>query len=264
MSMLGDADLSLARWLERVLPSGTAVRFDAPRADWQRRDRGPAFVGAFLRTVTRASGDLPRSGWTETRDDDGRLVGRQSGPRYYRLSYLITAWAPVSGNDDGSSRSTLEEHELLGVLIDACTNAEVIEQDLLAGSLAEAGLPCFVRCAGDDGRPAADPWSGLGIAPHTHLELELVAPVVPRPVTEFAPPARQIVLRAHQDPALEAPDDADASAASGTAGTLVVQSAPATAPASPRTQGTVRRWERTTVVEPTGESSTSKKPRRER
>jgi hypothetical protein len=264
MSMLRDADLSLAHWLERALPSGTAVRFDAPRADWESRGRGPAFIGAFLRTVTRASGDLPRSGWTETRGDDGRLVARQPAPRYYRLSYLITAWAPGSDRDDGSSRSTLEEHELLGALIDACTNAEVIEQDLLTGSLAEAGLPCFVRCAGDDGPRGAEPWSGLGIAPHTHLELELVAPVVPRPVTELAAPATQIVLRAHQDPALEAQDDANGPAASGAAGRLVVQSAPTTAPAPARTPGTVRRWERTTVIEPTGESSATKKPRRER
>jgi hypothetical protein len=264
MSMLRDADLSLRHWLERALPPGTAVRFDAPRADWESRGRGPAFVGAFLRTVTRASSDLAHSGWMETRGDDGRLTGRQPAPRYYRLSYLITAWAPGSDRDDGSLRSTLEEHELLGALIDACTNAEVIEQDLLAGSLAEAGLPCFVRCAGDDGRSATDPWSDLRIAPHTHLELELVAPVVPRPVTELAPLARQIVLRAHQDPAFEARDDADASAVSPAAGRLVVQSAPTTAPASARTPGTVRRWERTTIVEPTGESSTSKKPRRER
>jgi hypothetical protein len=267
--MLRDADLSLANWLKRVLPPDTAVRFDAPQADWERRGPGSAFVSAFLRTVTRDGQDLPRSGWTEARGQDGRVTGRQAAPRYYRLSYLITAWAAVAGRDDEAeaSRRTLEEHELLGMLIDACTNAEILDQDQLTGSLAEAGIPCFVRCAGEDaGRPAADPWSGLGIAPHTHLELELMAPVVPRMDTELAPPARQIVLRAHQNPAPGRPGDADEDARAGAeeAGRVVVRSASATPPTPARTPGTVRRWERSTIVEPTGETSSSRTPRPDR
>ena len=243
MSMVRDADLSLANWLGRALPPDTEVRFDPPRAEWERRGRGPAFISAFLRVVARESGDLPRSGWTDARDADGRLLGVQLPPRYYRLSYLITAWAAAADREDEASRRTFEEHELLGRLIDACTNTEILDPDQLTGSLAEAGLPCYVRCAAaEDGRPAADPWSGLGIAPRTAVELHLVAAVVPRPVTELAPPVRQLVLRARQDPDFEASQGTDARTA-----------APGPSPA--RTPGTVRRWERTTIIEPTGESS---------
>ena len=257
MSMLRDADLSLANWLERVLPPGTGVRFDAPRADWERRGSGAAFVSAFLCSVSRDGQDLPRSGWSEARDHDGRLVGRQPAPRYFRLSYLITAWAGAAGGGGGrdgggdgggdgeSSRRTLEEHELLGLLIDACTNTDTLADEHLAGALAEAGIPCFVRCAGEDAARSADGlWSGFGIAPHAYLGLELVAPVVPAIVTELAPPAREIVLVAGQMPTPEPPDGAAAATGSGVVVTVRDDAPPA------RTPGTVRRWERSTIVEP--------------
>jgi len=244
VSMLRDADLSLANWLKQVLPPGTGVRFDAPRADWERRKSGSAFVSVFLRDVHRDAQDLPRSGWSDARDQNGRIVGRQPAPRYYRLSFLVTAWAEAGGDgSDETSRRTLEEHELLGLLVDACTAAEAIPDDQLTGALAEAGIPTFVRCAADDtGRSAQGLWSGFGIAPHAHLELELVAPVVPAMVTELAPPARQIVVRARQTPGLGRSGEA---AATGSGPT---ESAPV-GPPPVGAGGTVRRWERRTIVE---------------
>ena len=244
MSMLRDADLSLANWLEQILPPGTGVRFDAPRAAWEARGSGSAFVSAFLCSVSRDSQDLPRSGWSEARDQDGRVVGRQPAPRYFRLSYLITAWAGAGGGDDDSSRRTLEEHELLGLLIDACTNTDALAPDHLTGALAEAAIPCLLRCAGEDaGRSAEGLWSGFGVAPHAYVELELVAPVVPAMVTELAPPAREIVLVAGEIVRSDPSEDAAASADSRPA-----RSSRPDAPAV-RTAGTVRRWERSTIVE---------------
>lgn len=256
MSMLRDADLSLANWLKSVLPPGTGVRFDAPSADWEKRGSGSggsagvgagsSFVSAFLCEVHRDPQDLPRSGWSEARDDDGRLVGRQLAPRYYCLTYLVTAWAGAGGGGSGSdeaSRRVLEEHELLGLLVDACTNADTIADDHLTGALAEAGIPCFVRCADEGSGPTMQSlWSGFGIAPHAHLELELVGPVVPRLATDLAPPAREIVLDARQlPPPGPAGDDAAAEAAG-----------PTNVPPAKRVGtggGTVRRWERTTIIE---------------
>lgn len=256
MSMLRDADLTLANWLKSVLPPGTGVRFDAPRADWEKRGAGSgagagsAFVSAFLCEVHRDPQDLPRSGWSEARDHDGRLVGRQPAPRYYRLTYLVTAWASAAGggsnsggSGDEASRRILEEHELLGLLVDACTNADTIASDHLTGSLAEAGIPCFVRCAQESaGRSLQSLWSGFGIAPHAHLELELVGPVVPRMVTDLAPPAREIVLGARQLSSPPSADD-DADAAQGRSASVL--------PGKPAGTGggIVRRWERTTIVE---------------
>lgn len=241
--MLRDADLSLANWLRQILPPDTGVTFAAPRADWERRESGSAFVSAFLREVRRDTQDLARSGWSDARDQDGLVVGRQLAPRYYRLSYLITAWAQAGGGgddaDDEASRRMLEEHELLGLLVDACTATDAIPDDQLTGALAEAAIPCFVRCGGEESSsPAQSPWADFGIAPHAHLELELVAPVVPPLVTDLAPPAREIVLVAAQTPANKPTDDAPAPTAP----------APVGAPPS-RPTGTVRRWERSTIIE---------------
>jgi Pvc16 N-terminal domain len=261
VSMLRDACLSLENWFERILPPGTGVRFDAPRADWEKRGSGSAFVSVFLCTVHRDGQDLPRSGWSDARDADGRLVGRQAAPRYYRLSFLITAWAAPGGGDKGgeTSRRTLEEHELLGLLVDACTSTETIAQDHLIGSLAEAGIPCFVRCGGEAGGQSTDGlWSGFGIAPHAHLELEMVAPVVPPLVTELAPPAREIVVSGRQlhprKPAGDAADSED-TASSNTASSNTASSN--TVPPTPTPAGTVRRWQRTTIVEPTVKGKTT-------
>jgi len=257
VSTLGDADLSLANWLERVLPSGTGVRFDAPRADWERRGSGSAFVSAFLRAVCRDGRDMPRSGWSEARDRGGRLVGRQAAPRYFRLTYLITAWAAPAGGGDDTSRRTLEEHELLGLLIDACTSMDTLGDDDLAGALAESGIPCFVRCADEDsGRSTDGLWSGFGIAPHAHLELELVAPVVPPMVTELAPPAREIVLVAGQTAGPGGPGGATAAPDADPAGSGRDDKLPA------RTTGTVRRWERSTIIERGGDGQPDQRPGR--
>jgi len=240
--MLRDADLSLGNWFEGMLPSGTGVRFDAPRADWQQQGRGAgaAFLSVFLCEVSRDGRDQPPSGWSELRNDAGRLVGRQAAPRYYRLAYLVTAWAAAAGADHDGSRRTLEEHELLGLLIDGCTNTDALEDHHLTGTLAEAGLPSFVRCAIHDSGPSATQglWSGFGISPRAHLVLELVAPVVPTPVTDLAPPARQIVLDAEQLPGSGPSGEAPAAIGSGSPG-----------PASPVPGGVARRWERTTIIE---------------
>lgn len=247
MSTLRDADLSLANWLKRVLPPGTGVRFDAPRAEWERHGSGSGstFVSVFLSTVRRDDKHLPLSGWLEARDQGGRLVGMQSPPRHYQLTYLITAWAGAAGNDDEMSRRALEEHELLGLLIEACAHTETIADDDLTGTLAEAGIPSLVRCVGEDaGHSAQGPWSGFGIAPRAHLELELVVPVVPAVMTELAAPAQEIVVGARQIPGSGPVDEAGASA--GT---------PAT-----RTGAAARRWERSTITEPTASGQPGRTP----
>ncbi|WP_042415268.1 Pvc16 family protein [Streptacidiphilus anmyonensis] len=233
--MLRDAGLSLAKWVGSVVPPGTGVRFDAPQADWSARDPDTPFIGLFLYDVRGHGQDLSASGWTQVRDDDGRVVGRRPATRYYRLSYLVTAWAGPQGAESGPSQPserTLEEHRLLGLLIDTCSNKDTVAEVHLTGALAMTGLPSFVRCAGDEpGRSAQGLWPGFGLAPRAHLVLELAVPVVPPMVTDLAPPAREIALGAGRLPA--------------------PASAAAPAGAGPADAGrTVRRWERRSINEP--------------
>ncbi|WP_033817994.1 Pvc16 family protein [Kitasatospora sp. MBT63] len=193
--MLQDVDLSLANWLGNALPPGTAVRFDTPQADWQN-GRDTAFVSLFLCDIRRGGQETLRSGWSEVRENGGRLVGRQPAPRHYRVSYLATAWPRSTPAPQNPSRHTLEEHTLIGRLIEACSATDSITEDCLTGSLADSGLPTSVRCGDDRGRSVHGLWSGLGITPRAHLVLELTVPIVPQLETDLAPAPREIVLGA--------------------------------------------------------------------
>jgi hypothetical protein len=201
--MLRDVDLSLASWLGTVLPTGTGIRFDTPRAGWEEDGSGTPFVSAFLCGIRRSGQESPPAGWSEVRDDTGRLVGRQPAAHYYRLPYLLTAWAGSRAAEGDVSQRTLEQHGLLGGLLDACATSDVIAEEHLTGALADAGLPCFVRCADTESGAAvaADWWSGFGIPVRAHLVLELVAPSLPPMVTDLAPPASTIALDTGRLPA---------------------------------------------------------------
>ncbi|HSY89593.1 MAG TPA: hypothetical protein VLA85_23730, partial [Verrucomicrobiae bacterium] len=106
----------------------------------------------------------------------------------------------------------------------------VLPDDCLEGALAEGGVKTVLECAPADSATALHPlWTGLGLVPRAHLELMLIAPAKPPLVTDLAPPVREIVLNAEQEP--------DAAADS-------THPQPADAPF-----GTVRRWEKRTVNE---------------
>jgi hypothetical protein len=222
--MLTDADRTLANWLGGLLPGGTGIRFDAPDARWATRPPGDAAcVSAFLPDIRRED-QSPRSGWTDVRDADGRVVGRQPPLQHMRLSYLLTAWAPTSADGAGAA---LTEHELLGVLLAACSCCETVPSEHAVGALAACGHPTLVRCAPPDAPGVEHLWGGLGISPRTCVPLVLVAPLLPPPVDETASPVREIVL----DVAYPGVD--------GVAAAVELAAPPPG----------VRRWERRTVTE---------------
>lgn len=224
--VLRDADRSLANWLGRVLPPGVGVRFEPPAPQWVAKPPEPLFVDAFLHSVMQDARG-PQSGWSDLRDSDGRVVGRQPATRYFRLTYLITAWAAGQGGADTGSDRMMAEHEALGFVIDACARHGALPDDCVEGALAESGTQIVLECApADSPAVAAALWAGLGLAPRTHIELVLVAPSKPPVLTDMAPPAREIVLNAEQEPA-GSPDG----------GTSQVPF------------GTLRRWEKRTINE---------------
>lgn len=234
MAILRDVHDSLASWLGDVLPRGTGLRFGAPGPDWNKRSDS-AFVSLFLYGIRR-DGRSPRSsGWTEVRDDEGKLVGRQPALAYYLLSYLVTAWAGTAGSAGDETGTDCAEHEILSALLDACASTEIIVGEHLSGSLAAVGSPTVVRCAGEPLEYATAPlWSGLGVAPRAHFVLEVVAPVVPPVVADLAPPAREIVLGTRR---LQAGGALDAGRTAGIS-------------------SRARRWERRTIDEGDGREAT--------
>jgi Pvc16 N-terminal domain len=227
--VLPDADRSLATWLRRLLPEGTGIRFEAPDPEWTARLPEPRFIDVFLHDV-RHDPRGQESGWCDIRDARGRVVGRRPAAQYYRLSYLTTAW---SGGT--AAERVAAEHEMLGLLLNACAHQGVLPDDCLAGTLAECGQKAVLECSPGDSAGAPGPlWAGLGIAPRVSLELVLVAAATPPVLSEIAPPAREIVLNAAE---LLPPSRPGAQGAD-------------TPPAERRPFGTTRRWEKQTVNEP--------------
>jgi hypothetical protein len=175
--MFHEVDASLDTFLADRLPSGTTVSFDAPSGADGRRG-GPR-VCLFLYNVAEDAGGLA-AGWDEVRDEHHQVVRRQLPLRRYDLSNLVTAVAP----------SARDEHRLLGAVLRALANHDVLPAACLSESLAAAGRPVPLRTAARD--PVVSGWqlwSALGMPPRACLDLVVTAPLLPdRPLAVASPP----------------------------------------------------------------------------
>ncbi|KOX35688.1 hypothetical protein ADL06_06395 [Streptomyces sp. NRRL F-6491] len=163
--------------------SGVEVVFDAPTRDWAARRSAPT-VCVFLYDI-REDALRRGSGTGEVYDGDGHLVARRSPPRWFQLTYLVTAWA----------NRPRDEHRLLSQVLAALVAQDALPASLLTGSLAELGLTVGLETAGAgmDAPAAADVWSALGGEMKASLGLRVRAPLAG--VTEAtAPPVTEGLL----------------------------------------------------------------------
>lgn len=131
--------------------SGIEVVFDAPTREWAARRNAPT-VCVFLYHIQE---DATRrgSGAGEVHDAEGYVVARRTPPRWFELTYLVTAWA---------SRPQ-DEHRLLSQVLGTLVSADALPEHLLTGSLADLGLTVSLEtaAAGADAPSASDVWSAL-------------------------------------------------------------------------------------------------------
>ena len=89
--MIHEVDESLRRFVRRDsgLGDDVEVAFDAPTKEWASRRTGPV-VDLYLYDIRE---DMRRRehGEIEDRDDSGIVTGRFPPPRWFKLSYLVTA-----------------------------------------------------------------------------------------------------------------------------------------------------------------------------
>jgi Pvc16 N-terminal domain len=202
--MIDDVDASLRALLENALGRGTAIRFEPPTPEWSSALKGATldlFLYDVIEEIDRRSAD-----WEDQRNDAGRVSGRQPPVRYYRLSYLVSAWG----------KSTEDEHALLAAVMRACLGGEVLPPQFCRGSLAGEESPVLLRLCLPASEPPArahDLWSSVGQSARSSLELSVVAPLRPVLVTDIAAPAEQISLDMNTDPR-----QGDANAAAGGGG----------------------------------------------
>ncbi|WP_432039251.1 DUF4255 domain-containing protein [Streptomyces cucumeris] len=183
--MIHEVDEGLRRLLggSGLEASGVEVVFDAPTRDWAARRSVPT-VCAFLYDIHE---DATRrgSGTQEVYDADGHLVARRSPPRWFELTYLVTAWA----------NRPQDEHRLLSQVLACLVATDTLPARLLTGSLAELGLTVSLDTAGSglDAPAASEVWSALGGELKASLGVRVRAPLA-GVSTAVAPPVTEGLL----------------------------------------------------------------------
>jgi hypothetical protein len=152
---------------EAVSSSDIDVVFDAPTKEWSSRRNAPT-INLYLYDIRE---DLRRRerGLLNYYDERGVIVSRRQPPRYFKVTYLITAW----------TQRPEDEHRLLSALLYCFLRHETLPAELLSGRLAEIGLPVTLSVAlpPPEDRSFADVWSALGGELKPSLDLVVSAPV---------------------------------------------------------------------------------------
>lgn len=178
--MIEDVDESLRTLVRKDALNGSEVEvaFDAPTRDWAARRNTPT-LDLYLYDVRE---DMARREvmWEAIHNDRGWVVDRRPPPRYYRLSYLVTAW----------TQRPQDEHRILSVVLSCFVRHEVLPDDVLAGVLARSSLPTYATIAlpPPQDRSLSDVWSALGGELKPSLDLVIAMPLDVARHEDVAPP----------------------------------------------------------------------------
>jgi hypothetical protein len=183
--MIEEVDTSLAAFLTTLVDGRVSVRFDAPDPEWRTKSKEP-IVAAFLYDI-RDRPEGRTADWTDVRDQAGRVVERQSGPRPYRLSYLLTVWGA----------SVAEEHRVLGAILRGGIDYEQLPESCLTDAL-RASPPITLQIGQADAPVAPPAWSELGVPVRASLTLSLTVPLQPTPEVGIGPPVEHLHLEAQR------------------------------------------------------------------
>src|SRR5215211_7734844 len=145
------------------------VVFDAPTRDWASRRTTPT-VDVYLYDIREDLRRRERGVLNEYNEDETRIIGRHLPPRWFKLSYLVTAW----------TQRPEDEHRILSQLLRTFLRHDCLPDELVTGALAESGLvvPLTIGLPPPEDRGFADVWSALGGELKPSLDVVVVAPVV--------------------------------------------------------------------------------------
>lgn len=143
------------------------VVFDAPTKDWAGRRNSPT-VDVYLYDIREDMRRRSRGRLNEY-DEQGNVAARHLPPRYFKLSYLLTAW----------TQRPEDEHRLLSALLMSLLAFEAMPATVLGGSLRDLGLPVPITVAlpPPEDRAFADVWSALGGELKPSLDVVVSAPI---------------------------------------------------------------------------------------
>jgi hypothetical protein len=169
---------------EALRGSDVEVVFDAPTKDWAARRNAPT-VNLYLYDL-REDVRRRQRGLINEYGPQGRVVARHKPPRYFKLSYLLTAW----------TQRAEDEHRLLSSILLTLLRHEIVPASLLRGQLAELGMhvPLTVALPPPEDRSFADVWSALGGELKPSLDIVVSAPVLAGPPIPAALPPERLDL----------------------------------------------------------------------
>jgi hypothetical protein len=194
--MIHEVDEALRRLLaEYGVPGGGGeLAFDAPTKEWTAQRNGPT-VNVFLYDIREDRGRR-RSGQAEEHDDTGLVVGWRDPPRWFQLSYLVTAW----------TNRPQDEHRLLSDVLGCLLRTDALASRWLTGTLAELDLSVPVEAAApvSEGRAASDVWTALGGELKPAIDLRVTAPYAGERMPAGPPVTEGLVTRVAAAPAVPA------------------------------------------------------------
>ncbi|WP_030907995.1 DUF4255 domain-containing protein [Streptomyces sp. NRRL F-5126] len=189
--MIHEVDDLLKKLLKGGALTGADVEisFEAPTRDWAARRNAPVF-DVFLYDVRE---DVKRRerGITDVRDERGVVVRRRRPPRWFRLSYLITAW----------TKRPEDEHRLLSAALATLLPHELVTPEALPPSLQAVGysVPLAVSGIQAETRSLAEIWSALGGGLKPSLDLVVTVPFPAYPDYDAGPPVTEgAIVRARE------------------------------------------------------------------
>ena len=177
--MIDEVDDALRTVIRRDALNGSDVEivFDAPTKDWAARRNAPT-IDVYLYDIRE---DLGRReyGRVDVRDSEGKIVARHGPPRYFKFSYLITAW----------TQRPEDEHRLLSAVLRCFLKWEALPMDTLTGTLEAQGYPVGVKIGlpPPQDRSVSDVWSALGGELKPSLDLVALVAIDARGLTPTAP-----------------------------------------------------------------------------
>jgi len=181
--MMHEVDEAIRRVLcGGVLPDGTGdVAFEAPTRDWAARRNAPT-LNAYLYDIREDVARRER-GTIAERDAGGVVVRRRQPPRWFRLSYLVTAW----------TTRPEDEHRLLSAALGCLLSHEILPAAALPDALRglEVSIPLTVAVPPPESRSIADIWSALGGELKPSLDVVVTVPFPVSPSYEVAPPVTE-------------------------------------------------------------------------
>ncbi len=182
--MIHEVDEALRTLIRREALNGADVEvlFDAPTKEWAARRNAPA-IDVYLYDI-REDLRWRSNGSVNVRTEEGMVAARQKPPRYFKFSYLVTAW----------TQRPEDEHRLLAAVLTCFLRFDALPADTLSGALAAQGVPVRVSIAlpPPEDRALSDVWSALGGELKPSLDIVTLVAVDARGLAGVAPPVTEL------------------------------------------------------------------------